>query len=85
MMVSGRSKRGCSVNLITTVTLIGVGLYVLRLAISLVVGVARGQIDPEDIEAVSRGWGSVDSDVYDGEWGTRDGGVWCDWCHRYHE
>jgi hypothetical protein len=76
---------GCGVNLITTVTLIGVGVYVLRLAISLVVGVARGEIGPEDIEAVSRGWGSVDSDVYDGEWEARDGGVWCDWCHRYHQ
>ena len=66
------------VNLITTVTLIGMGLYILRLAISLLAGVVRGEIDPRDVEAVSRGWGSVDSDVYDGEWAARNGGVWCD-------
>ena len=72
-------------DLITTVTLIGMGVYILWLAINLVVGVARGEINPKDIEAVSRGWGSVDSDVYDGEWGTRDGGVWCHWCHGYHQ
>ncbi len=70
---------------VTTTTLIGVGLYALWLAVSLVVGVARGQIDPNDIEQISRGWGSVDSDVYDGEWESRDGQVWCDWCHRYHQ
>ena len=72
-------------NLITAATLIGFGIYVLHLAISLLVGVARGDIDPKDIEAVSRGWGAVDSDVYDGEWAARNGGVWCDWCHRYHQ
>jgi hypothetical protein len=71
-------------NLITTMTLLGVGLYVLWLALALMVGVARGEIDPEEIKRISRGWGSVDSDVYNGDWGTRNGEVWCEWCHRYH-
>jgi hypothetical protein len=83
-MKSGRSEWGAAVNLAMTATLIGVGVYVLWLAVSIVVGVARGEIDPDDIEAISRGGGTVDADVYDGEWSTRDGGVWCDWCHRYH-
>ena len=75
---------GHRLDLITTVTLIGVGVYLLHLAISLVVGVVRGEIDPRDIEAVSRGWGTVDSDVYEGDWAVREGEVWCGWCHRYH-
>jgi hypothetical protein len=72
-------------NWVTTVTLVGIGLYVAWLAVTLVVGVARGDIDPGEVERISREWGNVDADVYDGEWGARGGGVWCDWCHRYHD
>jgi hypothetical protein len=69
---------------VTTITLIGIGLYALWLVICLARGVARGEIDPADIDEAVRGWGNIDSDVYDGDWASRDGEIWCDWCHRYH-
>lgn len=83
MMVALRAN-GVAVSVIVIATLIGIALYVVGLIVSLAVGVARGQIDPNDIDEVARGWGNIDSDVHDGEWGTRDSDVWCEWCHRYH-
>jgi hypothetical protein len=80
-----RGQTRVAMNWVTTVTLIGFGVYVAWLAVTLLIGVVRGDIDPQEIERISRGWGNVDADVYDGEWGTRDNGVWCDWCHRYHD
>lgn len=69
---------------VVTATLIagaGYGLYVLWDVLRAVV---RGEVTPEEVTRVLRGWG-VDSDVYDGSCGSKDGMVWCEVCHRYHE
>lgn len=63
-------------------TLGGIALYTIHLLWDLGHAVLRGDIDGADIEHAMRS--AVDSDTYDGSYGTRDGQVWCELCHRYH-
>lgn len=66
------------------VVIAGAILWSLYVFGALVRASWRGEISDEEWR---RAWehGGIDQDVYDGSYGTRDGKVWCDWCHRYHD
>lgn len=67
---------------ISWLTLVGVAAYVLKMVWDIVAGVVRGEIDEAAIDVAIRN--SIDGDTYDGSYGSRDGEVWCELCHRYH-
>lgn len=68
---------------VPTLTVIGLGIYVAWTVWQVAQGVFRGDISDAEFDAAIRR-GGIDGDVHDGSYGSRDGEVWCELCHRYH-